>query len=263
MATVSISSTARATRAPISALSRLAIGALIGLALALGYVQAFLLHEFALDLTIFAGLMLGGAALIATGWRWAPALGGLLSTLVVLGNGDKIVFDLTHPESFHIFTYMIVAVSLALVGMATGYGAAVQNYRSAERRAPRAIGVALAALVGLGVGAVLVAAVPREAGTGVSPATLAQLPAITIPEMRFDTSELKAHAGELVALRLENQHGAPHSFDIDELGVHVPVSAGKQGLILFKAAKPGTYTFYCSVPGHRQAGMQGTLVVEP
>ena len=26
--------------------------------------------------------------------------------------------------------------------------------------------------------------------------------------------------------------------------------------------KPGTYTFYCTYPGHRQAGMQGTLTVK-
>ncbi len=69
--------------------------------------------------------------------------------------------------------------------------------------------------------------------------------------------------GETVALRLENNDAGAHSFDIDELNVHAPMPAGKIALALFTPTTPGSYTFYCGVPGHIEAGMKGTLVVEP
>jgi len=68
--------------------------------------------------------------------------------------------------------------------------------------------------------------------------------------------------GEVVAFRLDNLHDAPHSFDIDELNVHASMPVGQSGLALFTPTKPGTYTFYCSLPGHQAAGMQGMLIVD-
>jgi plastocyanin len=43
------------------------------------------------------------------------------------------------------------------------------------------------------------------------------------------------------------------------LGATVTFEGGTKVLTI--KLKPGTYTYYCSVPGHRAAGMQGTLVV--
>jgi uncharacterized cupredoxin-like copper-binding protein len=39
-----------------------------------------------------------------------------------------------------------------------------------------------------------------------------------------------------------------------------PFSGGTKNVTL--NLKPGTYKFFCSVPGHRQAGMEGTLTVQ-
>ena len=48
---------------------------------------------------------------------------------------------------------------------------------------------------------------------------------------------------------------------IDELDVHVAADGGGTAEGGFRADEPGRYTYYCSVPGHRDAGMEGTLVV--
>ncbi len=102
-----------------------------------------------------------------------------------------------------------------------------------------------------------------KAGAGVSPEVLAGLPAITTPGFKFEQTKLTAKAGETVALRLDNTHNAPHRFDVDALNVHVSAAPGQRSLILFKPTMPGTYTFYCGIPSHRELGMEGTLIVEP
>lgn len=77
----------------------------------------------------------------------------------------------------------------------------------------------------------------------------------------FVPDELEAHEGE-IALTLENLDAFPHDFTIDELGVKLVVEANASVTGSFTAT-PGVYEFYCSVPGHKEAGMVGTLTVLP
>ena len=46
-----------------------------------------------------------------------------------------------------------------------------------------------------------------------------------------------------------------------EPAVHMGAMAGMSDSVAFVPTKPGTYEFYCAVPGHREAGMVGSLMV--
>jgi len=52
-----------------------------------------------------------------------------------------------------------------------------------------------------------------------------------------------------------------HDFVIDELHANIDVQGNTTKTGSVATDKPGRYTFYCSIPGHRAAGMVGTLVV--
>lgn len=82
-------------------------------------------------------------------------------------------------------------------------------------------------------------------------------------EMRFSEGVLRLRVGETVTLRLENGDIYVHSFDVDELGVHAPMPANQATTVTFTAQEPGEFSFYCGVPGHTEAGMVGTIIVEP
>ena len=100
--------------------------------------------------------------------------------------------------------------------------------------------------------------------------------AISMRDIAFDTDELVVTAGVVVEITIMNAGTLLHDFTIDELpgdvsaagqqrrsrfDVHVRLDGGESARLLLRVTAPGEYTFYCAVPGHRQSGMEGTLIV--
>ena len=76
----------------------------------------------------------------------------------------------------------------------------------------------------------------------------------------FQPTELEIPANQDVKILLPNLGVSSHDFSIDALGINQPIAPGETAEVTINAA-PGTYEYYCSVPGHKEAGMVGTLVV--
>jgi heme/copper-type cytochrome/quinol oxidase subunit 2 len=86
--------------------------------------------------------------------------------------------------------------------------------------------------------------------------------AVTATAFKFDPTEIHVRAGEDITIVLTASDSV-HDFTIDELAFHVAASPGQQGRGSFHApATAGRYTAYCSVAGHRQAGMTVTVVID-
>jgi len=82
---------------------------------------------------------------------------------------------------------------------------------------------------------------------------------ITAHDIKFSATELSTSAGA-VEIELVNQGQALHTFVLD--GQDLKVEAGPGQTVSGTAElSAGTYTYFCDVPGHRDAGMEGTLTV--
>jgi plastocyanin len=241
------------------------IAGLVGNVLAHTYLQIAILQTLIPPLAIILVLTLVVAGVVATRWRWAPLLGVAWCILSVIPGLEPYIFNLMHPTAYAVFVETLVSLALLFIAVVAGVAATISSERHvAEERTPRWLRGFLIGTAAFVLGASLIAAIPQaEATAGVGAEALAQLPALTTAHYTFDQAELRAKVGQTVALRLENSDVGAHSLDIDELNVHVPMAAGTPSLALFTPSQPGTYTFYCGIPGHREAGMVGTLVVEP
>jgi plastocyanin len=79
-------------------------------------------------------------------------------------------------------------------------------------------------------------------------------------QLAFVTNRAQATPGQ-ITVRMGNRSGTPHDIVIDGKGKGEVVQNG--GTSQFESDfQAGTYTYYCSVQGHRQAGMQGRLTVK-
>lgn len=79
--------------------------------------------------------------------------------------------------------------------------------------------------------------------------------------LSFVQSEIRVNRGDTIRLTFENT-GGRHDWVLDEFDAATDVIRGGQSeTIEFTADEAGEFEFYCSVPGHREAGMWGTFVV--
>jgi plastocyanin len=198
-------------------------------------------------LIVLPVLLVVGLALLTFRPRLGAIVIGATAVLMVLGNLPFVIDDLAHPESFFSFVPAVIGIiggvvgAIVLAAAALGAGDGLASY----------VGV-LGAVGVVGVLAVgLVSANPeddsREEG---DIGMFAQ-------DTEFVPDEAGAEPGD-VGIYIGNDDLVRHTFLIDELDVDEELPAEAFVRVAFEA-EPGTYEFYCDVPGHDD--MKGTLTV--
>ena len=106
-------------------------------------------------------------------------------------------------------------------------------------------------------------------------------------EFKFEPASIEVTAGTPVRLTLQNTGTVEHDFSVAEMPMvesaaastpmaghdmggmqavpqlHVAAAIGQGATVEFTPTKAGSYDFFCTVPGHKEAGMAGVLVVNP
>jgi Cu+-exporting ATPase len=88
--------------------------------------------------------------------------------------------------------------------------------------------------------------------------------AVVARDTRYSPADVTITAGRFAVLSFRNDDPVFHDWEVEGLAnVDAGARPGQTQRIRFLIDQPGTYRIVCSVPGHAEAGMTGTLVVEP
>jgi len=105
---------------------------------------------------------------------------------------------------------------------------------------------------------------PPAATPGVAPATSGAAPAtitIVAGDFFFKPNAVTIPANTPVTIKVSNHGAITHNFSIDALKVSIYMQPGQTAQTTI-TAPPGSYQFYCNLPGHKAAGMVGTLTAK-
>jgi uncharacterized cupredoxin-like copper-binding protein len=102
--------------------------------------------------------------------------------------------------------------------------------------------------------------------------------ALKFEDIKFDKTALSATKGSALTISLTNAGALEHDFTIDKIdakatldgkdaktekyAVHAPLKAKGTGKLEITPNAAGTFEYYCTVAGHKEAGMKGTLTVK-
>jgi plastocyanin len=95
---------------------------------------------------------------------------------------------------------------------------------------------------------------------GGKPVPAARAIDVDASNFEFDPDEITIDAKEEVAITLHSTDG-PHDLAVDGLGRVTDVGGGGSATARLRIDERGRYTFFCTLPGHRDGGMEGTVVV--
>jgi plastocyanin len=152
----------------------------------------------------------------------------------------------------------------------------IDTHRSTSRPTALLLAVGLLALAGCGSSssgtssattpstAVTKATSSTSTTSSSQPSAALSLAANPEGQLAYDKKSLAANAGK-VSIDFTNTSPLDHNVTIESSSHQIlgstPTFAGGSK-VLTVDLKPGTYKFFCLVPGHRMAGMEGTLTVK-
>ena len=157
----------------------------------------------------------------------------------------------------------VVAGLVGSVAIGVVFWLALFGFVHLNRPVPNVVGPGVVVAPGAGVpGApVAVPAPARSQGQASASAAGPGQIKVVATDLQFDQKEIGVAAGQPVETTLKNEGVLEHDIVVKELNLHVYAQGGQTAKGSFTPDKEGTYEFFCSIPGHREAGMVGKLIV--